>query len=118
MHLKLDIHESSVPIKWRDGTSRHSIFQPIHLGRSFTGHSAQTHPLHALRSPTAPAPSRRLQNANPRQLRFPPVRGSLPHVSTPAAFQNLWPSNPNGFQDKLNVQTFDHNTPILIGFLH
>ncbi|GBN79169.1 hypothetical protein AVEN_200399-1 [Araneus ventricosus] len=39
------IHNNSTPRKWRSGTPNHSIFQPIHLGRSFTGapRKPQTH---------------------------------------------------------------------------
>ncbi|GBN23280.1 hypothetical protein AVEN_257826-1 [Araneus ventricosus] len=43
----------------------------------------------------------RLQNANLRLLRYPHERenGSLPHVSTPVAFQHLWYGSPYGTVD-------------------
>ncbi|GBN02143.1 hypothetical protein AVEN_44343-1 [Araneus ventricosus] len=37
---------------------------------------------------------------------------SLSHVSTPAAFQHLWPASPNELQAKSNFQTFGRSTPI------
>ncbi|GBN45538.1 hypothetical protein AVEN_226239-1 [Araneus ventricosus] len=30
----------------------------------------------------------------------------------------LWLNTPNEFQKRLKIQTFDHSTPILIGFSH
>ncbi|GBN04976.1 hypothetical protein AVEN_115481-1 [Araneus ventricosus] len=85
----------------------------IYLGRSFTGRSTQT----SNPSPTGsliPTPST-FSSAykSPTYLRFPLVRKNLPplpHVSTPVAFQHLWPFSPNGFQVKLDFQTFDHTT--------
>ncbi|GBO10897.1 hypothetical protein AVEN_119489-1 [Araneus ventricosus] len=43
----------------------------------------------------------------------------LSPISTPVAFQHLWPGSPNGelgYPEGLKTQTFDHTAPILIGF--
>ncbi|GBM00608.1 hypothetical protein AVEN_77404-1 [Araneus ventricosus] len=51
---------------------------------------------------------------SPSKCKSPPALiPSLPHGSTPVAFQNLWLRSPNGvlvFEDKLDIQTFDHTT--------
>ncbi|GBM70760.1 hypothetical protein AVEN_217387-1 [Araneus ventricosus] len=39
--VNLNIHDHSAPRKLRGGSSHHSIFQPIHLVRSFSGRSMQ-----------------------------------------------------------------------------
>ncbi|GBN22932.1 hypothetical protein AVEN_273584-1 [Araneus ventricosus] len=41
--------------KWRGSTSRHSNFQPIHLGRSFTGRSAPTDFTYGRSNPLLPS---------------------------------------------------------------
>ncbi|GBN43283.1 hypothetical protein AVEN_274540-1 [Araneus ventricosus] len=94
------------------GTTHHPIFQSIHLSRTFT-----------------PAPSKLIRYCTYftlRLLRFPLERESpppSPHVSTSVTFQHLWPSSccPNGavgYSNWLEIQTFDHTAPILIGFSH
>ncbi|GBM77111.1 hypothetical protein AVEN_77629-1 [Araneus ventricosus] len=61
----------------------------------------------------------RLQNGSPICSDFPRcARGPLlPHVSTPVAFQHLRPSSPHDFH-KLDFQTFNRITQILIRFSH
>ncbi|GBM84060.1 hypothetical protein AVEN_179133-1 [Araneus ventricosus] len=45
---------------------------------------------------------------------------SLPslHASVPVAFQHLWPSSPNGYPERFEIEIFDLTVPILIGFWH
>ncbi|GBL96333.1 hypothetical protein AVEN_272763-1 [Araneus ventricosus] len=58
----------------------------------------------------------------PLQLLFPLERdSSLSHLSTPVAFQHLWPGSPNGavgYPDWLGIQISEHAAPILGGFAH
>ncbi|GBN67852.1 hypothetical protein AVEN_164634-1 [Araneus ventricosus] len=88
--LKPVIHERSTPC--------HSIFQSIHLDRSFTATPRKANPSAAGHSdPLLNRLLPLLQNANQILLRFPPEREiPLPHLSTQVAFQHLCPGSPNG----------------------
>ncbi|GBL76458.1 hypothetical protein AVEN_53219-1 [Araneus ventricosus] len=98
---------------WQRSTPFH--FQPIHLGRSFTGHFTQTTNPSSTGTP--------IPYANPRLLRFPLERESRapPQISSPFAFQYFWTGSPNGalgYPERLKIPNFYRAAPILIGFSH
>ncbi|GBL78178.1 hypothetical protein AVEN_42754-1 [Araneus ventricosus] len=116
--LQLDIHDHATPRKWSCGTPHHSIFQPIHLGRSFTSHSAQTTKssstshsdilLHIL----SPRPSKHELLSSPisSSERAPPSSMYLRH----SHFNIYGP--PFQMDFKRNWSFKFSTTPILIGF--
>ncbi|GBL94918.1 hypothetical protein AVEN_187439-1 [Araneus ventricosus] len=80
----------------------------ILMESTFLNQSAERDPVHWHRfRPTHASPAELLlqlllpssSKHEPSQLRFPLERESLPphtHISTPVAFQHLWPGGPNG----------------------
>ncbi|GBM76929.1 hypothetical protein AVEN_132430-1 [Araneus ventricosus] len=82
--------------------SLHSL--PFHLGELFMGRSTQTQPLRVIPIPIGPISTR--------------ARESRPDVSTPVAFQHLWPENLNGafgYSDWLGIHTSERTAPFLTG---
>ncbi|GBL88763.1 hypothetical protein AVEN_158897-1 [Araneus ventricosus] len=79
--VKLDIHDQTSRLKWRDSTPHHSNFQPIHLGGSFTQAPCKSHYL-SLRSPRGTAPTPPLAFKREPPPCFPEKASlSLPHGS-------------------------------------
>ncbi|GBL76470.1 hypothetical protein AVEN_53227-1 [Araneus ventricosus] len=101
--------------KWRGGALHHSVFQPIHLGRSFTVRFTQTTNTSSTGTLTP--------YANSSLLRFLLERESFapPQISAPFSFQYFWTGSPNGafgYPDRLKIPNFYRAAPILIGFSH